>query len=547
MRQGGSAVLLVMVGAVVAMVLEAILLQVRYRSKMRTLTGALDRVNRDDGIDLASAFDGTLQGFRAINELTFRLNAILLEIVAASRKFSLFAADIYYSGQHLSELSDSQAELMASVLRRAEGFQESTRELVAGVGEVLHEIQETALRYEELRTQTDRANEQLNPLAHATGEAAELADEGRIQMRVSLDETAKLREQIAQLQDTVEGMFERTSRIGTVLAGVQNIAEKTHVLATNASIEAARAGASGRGFAVIAAEIRKLAEDSRSAIAQVEDFLTRTADDIRDSSRITEESASRVTELSSASERTGRSLGSIVDRVSGISDGMATFRQVFAAQTRTIQETIDQSESIHRRVEKIGADIDTHARGYAAIRDQVDAAADGARSAAHSARVLSQLGTYLRTGGQELSHVVETFTTSEERLLAGLERKERRTTLLYNLEVFSGGSLLGHLGDISPSGLMLYTTDPLPIGEGVDAQIRLPLSFGVSPDVPIRFVPRRSEHATWFYKIGCSIDEESSEEQRHQIEMIITSYTITQGIEQVAEQIEEPLELEEIP
>ena len=93
---------------------------------------------------------------------------------------------------------------------------------------------------------------------------------------------------------------------------------------------------------------------------------------------------------------------------------------------------------------------------------------------------------------------------------------------------------------------MLYTTDPLPIGEGIDAQIRLPLSFGISPDVPIRFIPRRIEHATWFHKVGCSIEPDSSEEQRHRIEMIITSYTITQGIEQVAEQIEEPMELEEL-
>lgn len=558
---GGEGVVSIGEVAVVAvvvaglMVLEAIVLRLRHRARLRRLAAAIDAVNRRDQVDLTVGTGSDETVLRGIDDLTFRLNVILLEIVAASRKFSLFSADIFYSGGHLSELSDSQADLMESVLERAQGFQESTSDLVSGVGECLLRIQETASRYEELRRRTDSANDHLGPLARSTAEAADLADEGQKHMSISLQETAALRERIANLRDRVEAMFERTSRIGSVLSGVQDIAEKTHVLATNASIEAARAGAWGRGFAVIAAEIRKLSADSRDAITQVEDFLTRTAEDIRDSSRIAEESASRVNHLSDVSDRTGHSLQSIAERMSDISGGMASFREMFRVQTATIQETIDQSESIHRLVQKIGDDIDGHAKGYSMIREQVNAAADGARSAAHSARVLSQLGTYLRTGGHELSHVVDTFRTSEDRLLAGLDRKEPRTTLLYNLEVFAEGSLLGHLGDISPSGLMLYTTDPLPIGAVIDAEIRLPLSFGVTPNVPIRFVPRRMEKAAWFYRIGCSLDEDSTRERREQIDMIITNYTITQGIEQVARDAQDgraddegefPAELEEI-
>lgn len=152
----------------------------------------------------------------------------------------------------------------------------------------------TAARYEALRTQTELANSRLAPLAVATTEAGELAATGLKDMQTSPESSAALREEISTLHERIGQMHERTSRIGTILAGVQDIAEKRHVLATNAFIEAARAGAAGRGFSVIAAEIRKLSADSRAAKGQVEEFLTRTVQDIRANSAISEKGAIRV-------------------------------------------------------------------------------------------------------------------------------------------------------------------------------------------------------------------------------------------------------------
>jgi hypothetical protein len=266
-------------------------------------------------------------------------------------------------------------------------------------------------------------------------------------------------------------------------------------------------------------------------IEEVADFLNGVVSDIRESSTISRRSASEVRKLEEISAETGSSLEAIIARISDIADSMAEFRGLFDRQTDEIGTALEESERIHHLVEEIGGDIRRHADGYDEIRRRLTEAANGARSAAHSARVLSQLGTYLRTGGQEMSHVVESFVVSEDRFLGGLTRKEPRTTLLYNLEVFRGDVLLGHLGDISPSGLMLYTADPLPVGEEIDAAIHLPLTFGEQRDIPIRFVPRRTEKQSWFYKTGCSIDAGSPRRQQTDIEMIITNYTITQGME----------------
>lgn len=535
--------------AVAALVVghTAIILRVGGR-RMRELAGRAASLRRDGRIDLTTVVAGaesegeaTAAAARAIDDLTGAINALMLEIVSASKKFSLFSADIYYSGQHLSEVSDAQAGLMVQVVERADGFEREMQGLVAAIGACLTRMHATARSFETLRERTAAAEERLAPLTGATEEAGTLAAAGLELMAASHTSTTELRSAVARLNERTGQMDKRTSQIGRVIAGLQDIADTTHVLATNASIEAARAGHAGRGFAVIASEIRALASASRTAIGEVSDFLTRIAQDIRESSSIAGESAERVAELEGLSSETGASLGDIAARVGQIGEAMAAFRDMFGTQAQTIARTISESEEIHRLVGGVGDDIERQAQGYAALSREVSQAGDGARGAAHSARVLSQLGTYLRTGGQELSHLVETVSVSRERFLGGLARKEPRTTLLYNLEMIHDGALLGHLGDISPSGLMLYSAEALPVGTPIVASIRLPLTSGNVPDVEVCFVPRRNEKQPWFFKVGCSIDLTrtaggiDTKAMREGIELIISSYTVTQGIEQLAE------------
>lgn len=482
---------------------------------------------------------------RSVDRLTAALNAVFLEISTASKKFNLFSADIQYSGQKLAIQSGDQAAAMDEIRGKADHFQDSMQDLVAGIGRCLEQMERTRERYSELRARTTRAEQRLDPLDQATREARELAAVGQERMGQSSAATSELRVAISGLNERIETMRDRTSRIEGVLRAIQDIAETTHVLATNASIEAARAGSAGRGFAVIAAEIRKLAADSRVAVGEVVEYLTHTAAMIRENAAISERSSAQVLDLEHLSAETGRSLADITERIDDVSQSYETFRRMFAEQSSEITDTIADSERVNDLVEAIGSDIARQAEGSAEIRDTVGVAASTAQAAAHSARVLSQLGTYLRTGGYELNSVVDGIEISEQRFLAGLERSETRTTLLYNLEVYRGDELLGHLGDISPSGLLLFSQSPLPIGVTHDAAIRLPLTFGDLPDVPVRFVPRRVEEKAGFCRVGCSIDPETTRLQGAEIEMIITNYTVTHGVD-VADPDAEIAELEDL-
>lgn len=532
-----SGSLLILLGA---LAVNSLGFMVIHRRRVRAVDTALGEIQRKKKIDLSFPIEPELSGVdqrigATVDTLTYSLNAVVLEIITASKKFSLFSADIYYSGEHLSELSERQAEFIDRVLQRAEEFEGQVSGLVSLIGEIVEKVEGNSRRYEELREKTQAARRRLDPLSAAAEEAGNLATAGVEQMERSLQAISDLTPAISGLDSRLNRMEEQTSQIGSLLAKIEDVAESSHVLAMNAAVEAARAGSAGNSFAVIATEMRQLTANTRSAITEVTAFLTDTARDIRESAKVAQSGAAQLHRLKAYSEETGESLKTIAERVAAVSRDMGGFREMFGEQTETIEATIIDAEGVHKLIDEVGSAINLQARGYAEIRKEVSDAAAGARSAAHSARVLSQLGTYLRTGGQELSHIVEVFTTSEPRFLQGLERKEPRTTLLYNLEVFKDGSLLGHLGDISPSGLMIYTGEPLPVGEPQAGQIHLPLSFGEETDIPIRFVPRRNEAHSWFYKVGCSIDEESSRRQRDDIERIINNFTITQGLDTLSQ------------
>jgi hypothetical protein len=320
-------------------------------------------------------------------------------------------------------------------------------------------------------------------------------------------------------------MNQRTSQIGHVIKTLEDIADRTHVLATNASIEAARAGQEGRGFGVIASEIRSLSASSRAAIHDVGEFLKETRREVSESSRLWAEEMARVEQVRLFGEETRRVLDEISRQLYLVSQAMGGFQKLFDQQHGVILGTLDQSREIHRGIQGFSKELQAQSLGYRGIQEDVERAAEQSRTSSRSARVLSQLGTYLRIGGQELKYVVTKFKVSEQRHLGLIARKEQRRALLYNLEVVSDGTVLGHLGDLSPSGLLLYCEGEMETGVPRHGVIQLPLGFDEASDIPIRFTPRRVEKDNTFYRIGCSL--EASDTRQHQaIAAVLDKLTI---------------------
>jgi len=212
---------------------------------------------------------------------------------------------------------------------------------VAGVNE---RITANLKMLDSLEEVTTRLLSDQARVSDSTDEARVLAEQARDKLeqgRGAIEDTIRvfsgLTDLVVQLGDRMAGFADAMSRVQNVSSSIEAIANKTNMLALNATIEAARAGEAGRSFAVVAAEVKKLAHDTRAATSEIAgtiDSLTREAEAVTseikvgvDRSRVAQSSFSKINE-------TVRDVADIVALVDRQTDGIAQ-------ATSLIEQSVD--------------------------------------------------------------------------------------------------------------------------------------------------------------------------------------------------------------
>jgi len=149
----------------------------------------------------------------------------------------------------------------------------TTTQVASGAAETATAVSETTTTVEEVKKTAELSSDKARYVSETAQKAMQVSQTGKQAVELSIEGVSRVRQQMEVLAQSIVRLSERGQAIGEVIATVNDLAEQSNLLAVNAAIEAAKAGEQGKGFGVVAQEIKSLAEQSKQATSQVRTIL----------------------------------------------------------------------------------------------------------------------------------------------------------------------------------------------------------------------------------------------------------------------------------
>jgi len=262
---------------------------------------------------------GTLS--RAFNRFIDKIQHIMLDVVQESHEVARSSEQLSQTSEHIARDFDSLAVKSSSVATASEEMAATTNDIAANC---------------------------MNA-AEGAKLASAKAGTGAALLEDTLSSMTRLAQQVTESARTVEGLGSRSDQIGAIVSTIEDIADQTNLLALNAAIEAARAGEQGRGFAVVADEVRALAERTGKATREIGEMIKGIQGETKAAVGVMETGVREVETSSSAAQRSGGALKEIleqVDQVTGQVNQIATAAEEQSAATGEIAGNVQQVNEV---------------------------------------------------------------------------------------------------------------------------------------------------------------------------------------------------------
>ncbi len=247
--------------------------------------------------------------------------------------------------ENLRQIMDTVSRSAREVSAASVELNANARNTADGSREVVSQAETVATASEEMAaTSSDIANN-CHQAAESSNNASRAAQHGAVIVRNTVEGMNRIADKVRSSAGVVERLGTRSDQIGAIVATIEDIADQTNLLALNAAIEAARAGEQGRGFAVVADEVRALAERTTKATREIGEMIKSIQGETRLAVGAMEEGVSEVERGTTEAARSGAALEEIlaqINEVTGQINQIATAAEEQTATTREISNNIQQ-------------------------------------------------------------------------------------------------------------------------------------------------------------------------------------------------------------
>ncbi|WP_136516373.1 methyl-accepting chemotaxis protein [Geomonas edaphica] len=273
------------------------------------------------------------------------------------------------------------AETTHQVSAAAAELNSTAEQMASGTEEVASQAVTVASAGEEMTTTSSDIARNCTTAAEGARRASDAAVTGAAVVQETVQGMGRIAERVRTSAQTVESLGTRSDQIGEIVGTIEEIADQTNLLALNAAIEAARAGEQGRGFAVVADEVRALAERTTRATGEIGNMIKSIQAETRSAVSAMDSGVKEVEKGTQEAARSGEALQDIISQIDNVTQQVSQIAVAAEEQTATTGEI---SGNIHQ------------------ITAVVHQTAQGAQQSAQAAGQLSELAERLR-------HVVDGF------------------------------------------------------------------------------------------------------------------------------------------
>ncbi|MDH5544548.1 MAG: methyl-accepting chemotaxis protein [Gammaproteobacteria bacterium] len=315
------------------------------------------------------------------------------QLISPSRKLSQNMAQIaegdftvevsFSSNDELGELAENLRKFKSSIgnmvteiisvvnqlNRSAEAMSSIAQQTKDGIRRQNDQTEQVATAINEMTLTVQEVSNHATQAANAATEANTQADTGKTEVSKSIAAINALASEVEQSAGVIRDLEQHSQAIGSVLDVIRDIADQTNLLALNAAIEAARAGEQGRGFAVVADEVRMLAQRTQESTQEIQGMIERLLSGADNAVNVMESSQGRAVNTVQQAETAGDILSTIVGAIGLISDMNAQIASAAEEQAavaneinRNITTISDISNSSAKNIDQTSKESDNVAR-----------------------------------------------------------------------------------------------------------------------------------------------------------------------------------------